>query len=216
MRFLNYISLLLLLSVFSTRTFAQSNAGGNVVLHADPRLSVLTNHVHSAEKQTASVLPTKPKARPKVATVTAVNMPDTRANRSDTKAEPASKANKVVVNAASASTSKTDVKPLPGENGHAAGWTPPVYRKARSVSSGKGFRVQIYNGPDRNKAIAVKSEFMRLYPGVRTYLTYVSPGFRVKVGDYRNRSDAAGMLRELNSVYNPSMIVPDIINISTF
>jgi SPOR domain len=203
MKFLNYICLLLLLIAFSTKSFAQNNAGGNVVLHADPRLSVLTNHVHRAEQQTASVMPSKPKTRTKITALTGSPAPE-------------SKVNKVVVGAVPATISKTDVKPLPGENGHAAGWTPPVYRKARSVSSGKGFRVQIYNGPDRNKAIAVKSDFMRLYPGVRTYLTYISPGFRVKVGDYRNRSDAAGMLKELNSVYNPSMIVPDIVNISTF
>ncbi len=202
MKLLNYICLLGLLLVCAAAASAQNSGGGNVMLHADPRLSVLTTHVHSAEQQTASVVPAKPRPRAKVAAVTGSPVPEAKASKP--------------VSTVSAPVAKTSVKPLPGENGHAAGWTPPVYRKARSVTSGKGFRVQIYNGPDRYKAIAVKNDFMRMYPGVRTYLTYISPGFRVKVGDYKNRSDAAGMLRELNSVFNPSMIVPDIINISTF
>lgn len=93
-----------------------------------------------------------------------------------------------------------------------------VHQEQQRVSyTGKGYRVQIYNGPDRNKAIAIKSEFMRSHPGVSTYISYVAPGFRVKIGDYRNRSDAEGMLREANSISSsPSMIVPDVVTISSY
>jgi len=93
---------------------------------------------------------------------------------------------------------------------------PTVIRERKTVYKGKGFRVQIYNGSDRAKAMQIKSEFMRHFPGVPTYLTYISPAFRVKVGDYRNRSDAAGMMKEANSMYSPCMIVPDIVTISNY
>ena len=56
---------------------------------------------------------------------------------------------------------------------------------------------------------------MRRFPGVRTYMTYVQPQFRVKVGDYRTREDALEMYRQASQLYNPSMIVPDIIVINT-
>ncbi|GAA4467178.1 hypothetical protein GCM10023093_22580 [Nemorincola caseinilytica] len=100
--------------------------------------------------------------------------------------------------------------------------TPPpsstalIHHDTRVVYNGKGYRVQIYSGPDRNKAIAVKSEFMRRNPGVSTYLFYVAPAFRVKVGDYRTQRDAEGMLREANSLFSPCMIVPDMVTISTY
>lgn len=84
------------------------------------------------------------------------------------------------------------------------------------VYSGKGYRVQIYYGPDRYKAIKLKTEFMRQHPGSRTYLTYTSPNFRVKVGNYRQRSDAEGMLREAKSSVSPCMIVPDIVTITNY
>jgi hypothetical protein len=92
-----------------------------------------------------------------------------------------------------------------------------VHQVKNASYTGRGFRVQIYNGPSREKALSVKAEFMRHHPGVSTYIMYVSPGFRVKIGDYRNRSDAEGMLREANSMYSsPSMIVPDIVTVSNY
>lgn len=106
--------------------------------------------------------------------------------------------------------------PRPVINNTTVGAGGLVHRDVKMIYNGKGFRVQIYNGPSRDKAIAVKSEFMRRFPGVRTYLIYVSPGFRVKIGDYRSRNDAEGMLREANSMFSPSMIVPDQVTISTY
>ncbi|HXS37342.1 MAG TPA: SPOR domain-containing protein [Flavipsychrobacter sp.] len=83
------------------------------------------------------------------------------------------------------------------------------------IRSGSGYRVQIYSGNDRNRAMSVKIDFMRRFPGIRTYMTYVSPQFRVKVGDYRSRQDAEKMYKQVNVLYNPCMIVPDIIVINT-
>jgi hypothetical protein len=83
------------------------------------------------------------------------------------------------------------------------------------IRSGAGYRVQIYNGNDRVKATEIKVDFMRRFPGVRTYMTYVQPQFRVKIGDFRTRADALKMQEQLSTLYNASMIVPDIIVINT-
>ncbi len=56
---------------------------------------------------------------------------------------------------------------------------------------------------------------MRRFPGVRTYLSYVQPQFRVKVGDYQTRTDAEVMFLQTSQLYYPCMIVPDIIMINT-
>lgn len=109
-----------------------------------------------------------------------------------------------------------DMGPKPVIKDSYVGTSGLVHHDVKTVYTGKGFRVQIYNGPSREKAIAAKTEFMRRYPGVRTYLIYVAPGFRVKIGDFRSRGDAEGMLREANSMFTPSMIVPDMVTISTY
>ncbi len=94
-----------------------------------------------------------------------------------------------------------------------------VLTKKRSpgpaIRSGNGYRVQIYSGNNRSEATRIKTDFMRRFPGIRTYMTYVQPQFRVKVGDYATRQEAAKMYRQVNSLYNPCMIVPDIVEINT-
>ena len=89
-------------------------------------------------------------------------------------------------------------------------------RRAGSIHSGRGFRVQIYSGSDRNVATQRKIDFLRRFPGIRTYMTYIAPTFRVKVGDYRDRNAAQAMYQQVSRLYNPCMIVNDIIEINTF
>lgn len=91
---------------------------------------------------------------------------------------------------------------------------PPSFAESKGGRyAGQGFRIQIYYGTDRNKALQAKASFMRTYPGIATYLTYSAPSYRVRVGNYKNREDAHGMFKEASSTYSPCMIVPDDINI---
>ena len=83
------------------------------------------------------------------------------------------------------------------------------------IRSGRGYRVQIYAGNDRAAATRIKIDFMRRFPGVRTYMTYVAPQFRVKVGDFQSRGDAHELARQVSSLYRPTMIVPDLIVVNT-
>lgn len=85
-----------------------------------------------------------------------------------------------------------------------------------SIRSGAGYRVIIYSGIDRNKANAAKIDFMRRFPGMRVYMSYAMPQYRVKVGDFSSRSEAAVLYHQLNKVYSPCLIVPDIVEINTF
>ena len=165
----------------------RTGAQGNVVVHAPKGLDVLYNKKHTL---------TKPAVKNDTKHVTQTAAPVTAAAM-----QPGAKPAPVFLN--------TYVPPP-------APRLTSNMRHEKVIYSGKGFRVQIYYGPDRSKAVKIKSEFMRYYPDVRTYLSYYPPYFRVKVGNYRSRGNALGMLKEANSMYSPCMIVPDIITISTF
>ncbi len=84
-------------------------------------------------------------------------------------------------------------------------------RRTGSTHSGKGFRVQLYNGNDRLKATQMKVDFLRRFPGVRAYMTYIQPQYRLKVGDFKTRREAQELYRQINGIYSPLMIVPDIV-----
>lgn len=89
------------------------------------------------------------------------------------------------------------------------GGTYTVKRRISNVS--KGYRIQIYSGPDREKAKAVKIDFMKRFPSVRSYITYASPYYRIRVGDFRSRQEAGEFYRYLGKSYTV-MIVPSLIN----
>ncbi len=77
----------------------------------------------------------------------------------------------------------------------------------------KGVRIQIYSGPDRAKANQTKMSFMKNFPGIRAYLMYSAPNFRVRVGDFKSRSDAMELYQQLTGTYKAAMIVPDMVTI---
>lgn len=66
----------------------------------------------------------------------------------------------------------------------------------------RGFRVQIYSGSNRNDAYAVQSRFKSQYSDMESYINYDEPNYRVKVGDFRSRSEANSFMRILRSQYN--------------
>lgn len=85
-----------------------------------------------------------------------------------------------------------------------------------SIRSSKGYRVIIYSGIDRTKANSTKADFMRRNPGVRVYMTYALPQYKIKVGNFNTRKDADELYRQLSGMYSPCMVVPDIVEINTF
>ena len=198
-----HIGLLICLVSFTGRADAQFS-GGSVIMHSDPRLAVMLK-----KNPVAAPPPTR------------VRNPEVLENKAHSSNGNSKRDGALIAAASTAGT--RGAKPVAMKETapathitdnvhHSTG--PAIHRDTKVIYAGKGFRVQIYNGYDREKAIKVRAEFMRMFPGTYTYLSYVSPGFRVRVGDYRSRDQAAGMLREANSMYpTPCMIVPDQITV---
>lgn len=84
-----------------------------------------------------------------------------------------------------------------------------IKRKVSSVT--KGYRIQIYSGPDREVAKATKISFMKRFPSIRSYISYEVPYYKIKVGDFRSRQEALELYRYLSKTYT-SMVVPSLIN----
>jgi hypothetical protein len=78
-----------------------------------------------------------------------------------------------------------------------------------------GWRIQIYRGGHRtasDDANRVRARFMDDYPDIRTYLTFDRPNwFKVKVGDYRTREEAAIVFFDIQKRYPEAYLVRDVI-----
>jgi hypothetical protein len=79
-----------------------------------------------------------------------------------------------------------------------------------------GFRIQLFSDSGNNskmKAQGVLDEFTGKYPQVGGYLSFKSPNYRVRVGDFRTRLDAQRFLNELQADYPNAFIITDQINL---
>ncbi|WP_028296256.1 SPOR domain-containing protein [Olivibacter sitiensis] len=76
-----------------------------------------------------------------------------------------------------------------------------------------GYRVQIYSGNSRNDAYAAQSRFKRMYPHINTYLGYSQPNYRLKVGDFTNKSQAQSLMEELRKNFSSVFIFNEEVTI---
>ncbi|RPH33277.1 MAG: hypothetical protein EHM93_05580 [Bacteroidales bacterium] len=78
-----------------------------------------------------------------------------------------------------------------------------------------GFRIRIYfdlGQKSRNQSEDVAGGFMQKYPGISIYRSYVSPYYKVSVGDFRTRDNALKLYHLLLKDYPRAFIIPEWVN----
>ncbi len=78
----------------------------------------------------------------------------------------------------------------------------------------EGYRVQIFfdsGSNSKNKAASIKADFETVYPGVKSYLSYKEPYYRVRVGDFRTLTEAVGFQKKIAADFQNSFAVKDNI-----
>ncbi len=97
-----------------------------------------------------------------------------------------------------------------------------VYRDARidlldslrkeHPKSLEGYRVQLFFG-SRAEAQKIRGEFLKKYPDVAAYVSYLAPNFRLRVGDFRDKLSSEALREEIKKEYPNAYIVRDEINL---
>lgn len=90
-----------------------------------------------------------------------------------------------------------------------------VYLNMLALRHVPGYRVQVISTIDRAKATATRARLMELFPDYQSYLSYQSPYFRVRIGDFRDQNRARQLQEELNNYFpNGVFTVRDYIQLS--
>jgi len=76
-----------------------------------------------------------------------------------------------------------------------------------------GFRVQLFFGSSKKKAMEIKALFIESYPNQEGYVIYDVPYFKVRAGDFRTRIEATKLQRQIAEEFPESFIVQDRIPI---
>lgn len=77
----------------------------------------------------------------------------------------------------------------------------------------KGYRVQIHFGPEKAKALEVKTKYTTQFPSSSAYLDYQQPYFKIRVGDFRTKLEAYKLLQEIAADFPGAFIVGDEIEL---
>jgi hypothetical protein len=78
-----------------------------------------------------------------------------------------------------------------------------------------GFRIRIFSdlgSTARVQSQDVQAKFLGLFPEIPPHREYVSPYYRVVVGDYRTKIDALKDFKRVKRYFPSAFIVPDKIN----
>ncbi|QNL50646.1 SPOR domain-containing protein [Olivibacter sp. SDN3] len=97
--------------------------------------------------------------------------------------------------------------------GEGEGTRPGVPVKTGQKVTANGYRVQIYSGTNRSDAYAAQAKFKHIYKDLNTYLGYEQPNYRVKVGDFTNRSHAQALMNQLKKSFNSVFIFTETVNL---
>lgn len=90
---------------------------------------------------------------------------------------------------------------------------PGVPLKTGRKVTGRGYRVQIFSGSNRNDAYSAQAKFKQIYKDINTYLSYEQPNYRVKVGDFTSQSQAQALMNQLKRDFNTVFIFTETIQI---
>ena len=78
----------------------------------------------------------------------------------------------------------------------------------------EGFRLEIFFSSDnkaREQAEHIKNDFNTVFPDITSYLLFQTPNFKVRIGDFRSKSEALKTKAFISSKYPNAFIVKDNI-----
>lgn len=89
-------------------------------------------------------------------------------------------------------------------------------RRNQQGGNMQGFRVEIFFSSElnaRQKAQNIKNEFLTAFPTYNVYISYFSPDFKVRVGNFRTRNEAIKAMNEIKGQFPRAFVVPDLIEL---
>lgn len=79
----------------------------------------------------------------------------------------------------------------------------------------QGYRILIINTNDRNKANDAKAQIYKSAPELKVYTDYQAPFFKVKVGNYRDATEANEALKQVQRYYKGTIyVIRDLIEVN--
>lgn len=71
-----------------------------------------------------------------------------------------------------------------------------------------GYQLQVLNTIDRNEALKAKSLLLSKYPQQKTILLFESPYYKIRFGNFINKTDAVSYQKKIKSYFTNVFVIP--------
>ncbi|HNM33054.1 MAG TPA: SPOR domain-containing protein [Chitinophagales bacterium] len=79
----------------------------------------------------------------------------------------------------------------------------------KSTSKKQAIRVQIFQASARDQIFDAKAQFSARFPGIATYVTYASPNFRLRVGEFESQNEAFKFMQQVKHYFPASFVIEE-------
>lgn len=70
-------------------------------------------------------------------------------------------------------------------------------------------RVQIFQATSRDQVFEARAQFNARFPGIQTYITYASPNFKLRVGEFDSKQEAHKFMQQLKAYFPTSFVIEE-------
>ncbi|MCL2027726.1 MAG: SPOR domain-containing protein [Bacteroidales bacterium] len=88
--------------------------------------------------------------------------------------------------------------------------------ESNQVTPVNGYRINIFfqsGNHSRTSAMNAQNAFSDRFPNMKSYVSFEEPYFRVNVGNFRTRLEAAAALQNLKLIYPQAYVIRDVLNV---
>ncbi len=84
-----------------------------------------------------------------------------------------------------------------------------MYMRKAVDPNAKVIRVQVFQAIARDKVFEAKAQFSARYPGIQTFVTYASPNFRLRVGEFSSQQEAFKFMQQVKPHFPMSFVIEE-------
>ena len=88
-----------------------------------------------------------------------------------------------------------------------------IAEKNKEVKYAVGYRITVFNGNDRAEYDRTKKRIKELLPDIRIYDSFSNPTYRIKVGDFTEKTDALSPYLTLKKEFPAARLIRDRVNL---
>ncbi len=84
-----------------------------------------------------------------------------------------------------------------------------IYSRKPAGPAKKMVRVQVFQATARDQVFDAKTKFSTRFPGIPTFITYSSPNFKLRAGEFATKQEAFKFLQQIKSSFPLSFVIEE-------